>query len=913
MSRSAGRDGDVGYRLLQLSLFLSGAAALVYEVVWIRRLTFLTGSGVYALTATLVAFMGGMALGGWVLGKVADRSGARPFRMVVLLQLGIMAGAVGSLLLQPLLIPPLAALYAARGPGVLLTAARFLGAILLLGVPTFLMGATLPAAVRGAASRAGVGTGVASLYAVNTLGGIAGVLLSGFLLLPAVGLTVTFVFGLLLSAAAAVACLSVRGVGGVDPEDVPETGEICRGRDWLAAGFLVGASMLAAEVLWSRVLVSGIFNNSFAVSTMLASVLTGIAFGSFLAGRVRNRGRSLLLRLLALLTVWLPLSGLILREGLPLLERMSSPDTLAGALAVRFLPGFLLILPASVVSGMIFPLLADLGAPRASVAGRGVGRLAGANTAGAVAGSLLCTFVALPLVGLRGGFFLTAVPLVLGLLILGGTRGWRRWTAPTAVLAAAVLTTLAGRGYTAVPEGFRLLMHVESPGGEVTVFQNRDMPSSMIIDVGGSQASTTTPEGCLKNRLMAYYPLLMHPEPRNVCVICFGTGITAGTAAAFPTVENLDCVEINASVTAAASFFSGHNHGVLSNSVTRLIIEDGRNHLLGTGMVYDVITEEPMHPALAGVVSLYTREYYLLARDRLAPGGIMSQWLPLYAMSDADCRMVVATFLDVFPNSTMWLLGRDAMLTGRLGQPIDPLVAAAHLSDVSVSSDLAPFGLDLPWVFLATLVMGPAELAEYSAGAPVVSDDRPILEYSAPEAVYGPSTVAGNIEAIMALASPATGAVQRYGDDFLRAREAVRLFEEAESARDRRMLSDEAQLLSESFTVCPEFLLAGGRLASSLHQSAALMLDRGNPQAAWEMMNRALATGMGDAMLLADLASMEVILGLYPEALEHSTGALRMEPGSLAALRSYGKAALGSGDQEAARWAITLADSLEVD
>jgi predicted membrane-bound spermidine synthase len=207
MRRVAGADGNAGYRLLLLSLFLSGAAALVYEVVWIRRLTFLNGSGSYALTATLVAFMGGMALGGWLLGKVADRPGVRPFIMYSLLQLGIMAGAVGSLVMQPLLTPLLSTLYMNTGPGLPLTAARFLSSILLLGIPTFLMGATLPAAVRGAAARNGVGAGVASLYAVNTFGGIAGVILSGFFLLPAVGLTGTFLSGLVLSAAAAVTCI----------------------------------------------------------------------------------------------------------------------------------------------------------------------------------------------------------------------------------------------------------------------------------------------------------------------------------------------------------------------------------------------------------------------------------------------------------------------------------------------------------------------------------------------------------------------------------------------------------------------------------------------------------------------------------------------------------------------------------
>jgi spermidine synthase len=907
--------GGGSLRLIGLSLFLSGAAGLIYEVVWIRWLSFLTGSGSHALAATLVAFMGGMALGGWLLARAADRPGARPFRIYSLLQVGIVLSAATTIALQSLFIPVLGSLYRSAPP-FLLTTARFMGSVLLLWLPTFLMGATLPAAIRGAASRIGVGAGVASLYAINTAGGIVGVLAAGFLLLPSVGYLATFLVGSALSLAAALSGWLIRNprmeavtAASRSGSPAPEKGS----RSWLLVGFLTGMAMLSAEVLWTRALVTGIFNNSYAIATMLAAVLSGIALGSGIASKISMKREGKAFGLLFLLAVWIPLTGLLLREGLPLSNRLGTPATLGAALALRYAPAFILILPASIASGMLFPLLATLYSPSPEGSASGVGRFSAANTAGAVAGSILATFVGLPLAGLRWSFALTAIAIAGGLLCTGGRRFRTRLAVFAGCSALAVLLTLIGKGVVGALPGYRLLSQEESPGGEVTVLQSRNMPSTLIIEVGGSQASTTTPEGCLKNRLMAYYPLLVHPRPRSVCVICFGTGITAGTACQFPSVERVDCVEINPAVIEVAGLFAAHNHDVLSRGAARIIVEDGRNHLLGTDRLYDVITEEPMHPALAGVVSLYSREYYQIARDRLSPGGIMSQWLPLYAMSDRDCRMVVRTFLDVFPNSTLWLLGRDAMIVGSRDSPVDPMNVVAHLAEPGVSMDLAPFGLDMPWVFLSTYVMGPAELEAYAADARAVTDDMPLLEYSAPSAVYGSSTVSGNIERIMSFRTPPEDASSRFGEDFARAWEAVDLLQRAECARDRFSLADEYSYLQEAFTLCPEFLLAGRRLSESLHQSAAIALERGDPEQAWRMIHMALATGQGGALVLADLASMEVELGMFGQALDHSEAALEMEPGSVAALRAYGMAALGSGEAENARRALILADSLATD
>ncbi len=891
-------------------------AGLVYQVVWIRRLSLLTGSSSNALAATLVSFMGGMAVGGWLLGRAGDRPGARPFRINAALQAGILAGAAATPLLQSLLTPILSGLYGSWGPGPLLTLARFAASLSILGVPTVLMGATLPVAVRGVASELGVKSGVASLYALNTLGGIAGAVASGFLLVPLLGMSAALHAGLLLSASAAVlSWLAPGSPVSAAPPDREGGSDPVRpgGRRWLAAGFLVGAAMLASEVLWTRSLVRGVFNNGYATATMLAAVLGGIAAGSAAAARPGGDREGTAVRALALLALWIPLSGLLLRAGLPLLESLGVPGSLEAAMAARYLPAFLVVLPAGLASGMAFPLMSSLYSPDPGRSASGVGRFSAANTAGAVTGSLLAAFVLLPAAGLRWSFAIAGLLASCALAATARRGSGRR--VPLAVLGAAagIAFTITGGPGISVPAGFRLLGHSESPGGDVTVLQSRDMPSALLVNVGGSQASTTTPEGCLKNRLMAYFPLLVHPDPRSVCVICFGTGITAGTASVFPSVERLDCVEINPAVIRASGPFEVHNHGVITGGSADLVIEDGRNHLAGTAVCYDVITEEPMHPALAGVVSLYTREYYQLAGDRLTDGGVMSQWLPLYQMSDADCRMVVATFIDVFPEATMWLLGRDAMLVGRKGRPVEPLTVVGHLADTTVAADLAPFGLDRPHVFLALYAMGPAELAAYSCGAPVVTDDRPLLETSAPRAVFRPSTVAPNISRILSMRVPPAGADSLFGEEFAAAWEAVGLFQQAECARDSLLLSREAELMAKAFERCPGFLLAGRRLAASLHQGAAVMLGRRRPEEAWRLANAAYSTGLADALLLADLSSMETSLGMYPMALEHASQALEMEPASVAALRAWGKASLGSGEPEAARRALALADSLARD
>jgi spermidine synthase len=893
-----------------LSVFLSGAAGLVYQIVWLRKLSLHMGATSYALSAVLAAFMGGMALGSRLLGPLADRPGARPARIYALLQLGILASAPLAYILPGLLDAPLGLAYRAMGPGPGVNVLRFLAALLALAAPTMLMGATIPVLTRGLAPARGVERGLSAVYALNTGGAVGGTLAAGFLLVPELGLLGTMGVAMLLSLSAAafagpVVLLGVHAAAG-GKVGAP-TGEPDRDPRPLIAGTVVGFVMLAAEVVWTGSLVTGIFNNTYAVSTMLAAVLLGIAVGSWLTGRLRLPPRPTAMACLALLSVWVPLSGLYMRRWAGAFTALGE-GSLAGLTVARYLPAFLVLLPATLASGALFPSLSTLYSPRPARSGGGVGRFAAANTAGAVAGSVLASFLLLPLLGRRLSY------LVLGLLALGALAVMLRrrrlaWALPLLAAAGVALTLPAGGGERA---GSRTLLSRDTPEGRVEVTQDRDTPSSLRLDIRGSQATTTTPEGCLKNRLMAYFPMLLHPSPEDVNVICFGTGITVGTVTLFECVDSVDCVEINPTVVEAARLFRPYNHDALADPRVRVLVEDGRNHLMSTARRYDVITMEPMHPALAGVVSLYTSDFYLLCRDRLRDGGLMAQWLPLYNLTPRDCHMVAATFLEVFPNATLWVLGRDAMLVGRKGEPVEPLNVLRGLARPGVTEDLEPFGLDDPAVYLASWVAGPEGVLEYCAGAPAVTDDHPLLEYTAPEAIFADSTTAPNLEEMLDLRERPPGAGELEG--FGRAWRASGLFLRAEAARARRNLALEAELLDSAVSVCPEMEIAARRLSASIHQSARILLDRGEGARAWRMMEMALeVTDHPSPALLTDLSLLSSSAGMYGRARQLADSALAREPMSASAHRALGRAQLGLGRQERARRSLAIADSLDAD
>jgi hypothetical protein len=263
-----------------------------------------------------------------------------------------------------------------------------------------------------------------------------------------------------------------------------------------------------------------------------------------------------------------------------------------------------------------------------------------------------------------------------------------------------------------------------------------------------------------------------------VLAICFGSGTTFGTVSEFPSAR-VDGVEIAPQVIQAAPRFRRENYDVLRNPRFRLHLDDGRNFLLKSRERYDAITMEPMHPAKTGVVNFYTRDFYALCRAHLEPGGVLSQWVPLYNLQPSDVQMLYRSFVESFPYALVFLYGHDTFLVGS-DRPLDLSAArfVGRMPSLRLQQDLAALALDTPGHMLATFLMGREAMARFAEGAPIVSDDRPLVEFTGPKSLNAPDTVPVNLRALLPFAEPATrylGADPGAGDSALR-RELDSLF-----------------------------------------------------------------------------------------------------------------------------------------
>ncbi|OGD71682.1 MAG: hypothetical protein A2Y64_09595 [Candidatus Coatesbacteria bacterium RBG_13_66_14] len=754
-------------------LFLiSGAAGLVYEVVWLRQLSFVFGVTSQAATTVLAAFMGGMALGSWLLGRVADRM-RRPLFFYALLQAGVAAtGLLVPLLLQLAQLVYVPLYGATGGSGFLFTAVRAALAFLVLLPVTTLMGATLPALARHTGrTREAVGRRTGLLYTLNTAGAVVGTLAAGFFLIEHLGLwgSTMMAAGINLAAAGGAFALSRMASAETKPrkaESASPPGKRGRLLLWLYA--ISGFAALGLELVWNRMLILWFSNVTYTFSAMLAVYLVGLAlggaFGSWLVKRLKKPQRAFVWGEIGVGLAALATTGLALNWPLELGRASQAvvgglagwgslvASSLVLTLAVMLLPTFLL--------GMLFPIAVRLYARESGGVGRRVGELCAANSAGTILGAAATGFVLIPLLGFQGSLL-----LLTGLSVLvAAAAAWRWLEKKTLALTSCAATLAFGAlwlpfdrlGENFLREGETLLYYDESESGTVEVRERADDPANggvttrrLVID--GNQATYTAVSDMRKNRMLAHLPMLVHPDPRDVLVICFGSGSTFGALAVYDTVERVDCVEIAPAVLECAPFFSEFNLDVLANPLARVIVDDGRNYLLCTDRRYDVITAEPMPPAVAGVVNLYTVEYYELCRRALKPGGVVAQWIPLYQLAVRDVRMLAASFARAFPHAQLWLTGDDIVLLGSDGPlSVDESRFAAAARDPDIVRTLAEVGVPGPMALLDRLALDDAAFRSYARGFEPVTDDRPVIEYSAPRNYRAPATVHDNLRAIEA-------------------------------------------------------------------------------------------------------------------------------------------------------------------
>lgn len=737
---------DVRLLIPALLMFVSGGAALVYQVLWVKQLSLVVGVEVFAVTTAISAFFAGLALGGLAFGRWADRL-QRPVLLYAGLELLVAVLGVAA----TLALSASAGLFARLEDSAGLLA--WLLPFLLVGVPAFFMGGTLPVLVRAVRPSSGqMGRAGGGLYAANTAGAIGGTLLAAFVLLPGLGVMGSAFAAAGLNLLAALgAVLAQRGA--VEPvvASAAATGPRSPAARLATALYcLAGGVALGYEVVWTQSIVQFMSTRAFAFAVVLATYLLGLVLGSALYARRADRIRdpwgafAVLIAaagLLAILQIaglgqWLIVAQtraelLVLNLGGSELAGMSARFAVA-ALCVVFLPTTLL--------GAAFPLALRLAVSSAHV-GRDVGRVVALNTLGGIVGVGLTGFLLVPALGLVHTLAALAVlAAAIGLLAV-----WRGTSVGKGARIAVALIALATGATSALTSprhlaellpaarNGQITYYEEGRGGTVAVVEQGkdDRRFSRLYIQGVSNTGDAMPS-LRYMRLQALLPLLIHRgEPRSSLVIGFGTGITAGAMLRYRDLQHPVVAELLPEVLAAAPHFHG-TFDAIRDPRLDIRLRDGRRELLRSEQRYDMITLEPPPPSAAGVVNLYSRDFYQLAASRLQENGVVAQWLPLPTQNDEDSRSLVRSFIDVFPHASLWTTEfHEMLLVGSL-QPLqlDVPRIRQRFEQPEVSAALAAVGVDSPQALLATWITDRKGLETYAGSALPVTDDQPRIEYA---------------------------------------------------------------------------------------------------------------------------------------------------------------------------------------
>ncbi|MBL8912138.1 MAG: fused MFS/spermidine synthase [Archangium sp.] len=750
-------------------VFFSGATGLIYEFCWSKRLANWLGNTGQAHAILLATFMGGLALGAWLFGRRADRS-QRPLQLYGVLEIGV--GVLA--LLFPTVLEAMGSLYVKVG-AVGGNPARLVLAVVTVLPPALLMGGSLPAMTRALTTQLGTAKStLAKLYALNSLGAAVGSLFAGLVFVPAAGLAVTERFAVMFNVLVGVlAILGGRAPMQTGDGETPSTDEVQeRVYDSLAVrAVLIGTALsgftaMLYEVTWIRLLSIIIGGTSYAFTLILSAFILGIALGSFWIARRREGDALRTFGLLQLLLVVAVVLTIPLYRRLPFiffhLTQLLRPDTSWNVyLFLTFAFCGLLLIPPTFLMGASFPLGARVVMRTKDTVGGEVGRVYLFNTVGTILGSLLGGLVLLPLIGLEGNFTVGLVAnLIAATLCLwpgseSRTRGVLAGAAVLIVMSAVTshgwsrFISEAGRyrewkGHFSDFESFEK----EAKGRATTRFYADDVFASvMVAEQPGEhrflringKADGSNDRGDLDTQaLAAHMGVLLHPgQVKRVLLVGIGAGITAGSLLAHEGIERLDVVEISPAVIDAAAEFSEDNRNALKDPRCHVHIEDARTFLTLSEEKYDLIVSVPSNPWVTGVSGLFSRDFFRVARERLAPGGRMVQWIHTYESNEQLVKLVVRTLRDSFEHGTTWLGAADMLLiASREEQVIDADAMAARMTSASVSMDLKRLNVSRVTTLLARQVHSDEGQLEFAGEGPVNTDDHNLLEYLSPIAYF---------------------------------------------------------------------------------------------------------------------------------------------------------------------------------
>ncbi|MEZ4269211.1 MAG: fused MFS/spermidine synthase [Myxococcota bacterium] len=776
--------------VLAFAFAVSGAAGLIYEVVWADLLGLLVGGTTATHTVVLAAFMGGLALGNRFGGTLADRT-TRPLRLYARLEAisGVLA------LLSPALATVAGDVYVALAP-IPESAFAFLDLPLRLALAAaailpgaVAMGGTLPALVRATSERLGdLGSTVGWLYFIHSLGATLGAFGAGFVLVPTFGLDIAVIAsGILYVLLAGLAALLdvVSGPVSDAPDGAADAAQASAARVYpvvqrraaMQAVFISGIATMVVEIVWTRVLALTMGGSAQAFSIMLCTFIGGIAFGGLIAARVAGGDRDAFRPLLIAESVAAGSLILLLPfyENLPLIfhdlagsvARESSAYPLYLAICT-FIALLAMAIP-TIAMGATLPLASRVATARHDEAGRGVGSTFSVNTVGNVIGASVGGLVLVPTLGLELTLRAGAVVLLLSALrlaLIGASPVWFRRPAVLTLAALAVLLVVSPRWSPAMMHA-GLYRSLDTDYGSADEFRSTTEDVEFLFAEDDAEATVSVVENAVGHRLLridgksdasnrgdvptqvlvAQLPVLFRPDAKRVLIVGLGSGISVGTLLAHD-IERIDVVEISPAVARASRFFDEWSGAPLSDPRVHLHVQDARSFLRTSppDARWDVIVSEPSNPWQPGSAKLFTTEYFQLLASRLAPGGVMSQWVQTYEVSDSVLSTVLATYASVFPNARVWnSRGNDLVMVAAEGElPVDLGQLEGVITKPAVARELAritPDGEPLDMLsFLALEVMGATRFRSYFGSLDRVtvhhSDRFPVLQYEAPRAFF---------------------------------------------------------------------------------------------------------------------------------------------------------------------------------
>ena len=747
--------------IVWLIFICSGASGLIYEVIWMRQLTLIFGSTVFATSTVLTAFMAGLALGSYYFGRKIDESTQSPLRIYALLEAGIGAFC----LVWPLILAALGAIYVLIHRHVTsefytLSLIRFVLTFGVLLIPSTLMGGTLPVLTRFFVKRLEqLGTNIGILYALNTFGAVIGTVAAGFFLIEALGVRWTLGVGIAINfAVAAIALALTQKVSGTEADEPPEKTQHAESEDVsslpekqlvLWAIGISGFCALAYEVLWTRIMVFFLGSTTYAFATMLAAFLFGIAVGSMVFSRWVDRIKQPI-AVFGIVQLGIGLFALILMPAFEELYGMSQAfqSTFGSSRFWAFFSCFLVMCVPTFLMGASFPLVTKIYTGSARQLGRSIGNIYAVNTVGSILGAFCAGFILIPLLGIRPGIVLTVVLNTgIGCFLIFRSRqltetgksllqgvGIGMPVLNTGLAVVLLLTVnqplfLKSTIFKTQRPGDTLIDYNEEVDATVTTLKDDEGVYRLYVDT--NQAADASRWDSPSHRVIAHLPLLLHPRPKQALVVGFGMGLTSHSITQHGV--RVDAIELSRGVVSAAQkHFTHINGNVFENPLFNYRLNDGRNHILMTKTKYDMISTGIIHPLVsAGSSNIYTADFYRLCRRILSEDGIMCQWVPLHRLPESHYKMIVRTFIEVFPHTTLWYkYTPDFVILIGTPEPlrIDYKNFMARAQIASIHEGLAADDLDGPSL-LDSFMMGPETVREYAGVGPIHTDNRPRLEF----------------------------------------------------------------------------------------------------------------------------------------------------------------------------------------